>query len=121
MGGDGFTADPERLAARAAEFDDLVDRARRIVDGLTRSLDEGPEPWGRDAVGRAFAAAHVDPATRTRETLEELPAALGGLGTAFAEAAEAYRAADRAASETVSGAADTGSAGTGPAGTGSTG
>ncbi len=116
MSGDGFTADPDRLAAGAAELDELADRARRIVDGLTRTLDEAPEPWGRDGVGRAFAAAHVDPATRTRETLEELPEALGGLGAAFAEAAEAYRAADRTAGAAVSGAADTGSPGTGSAG-----
>jgi hypothetical protein len=92
--GGGFAVDPEKLAAHAAEFAGLADRACAISAALHRALAEAGTPWGTDAVGQSFAAAHTGPATAALEGLGALPDGLGAIGAGFAAAAGSYRAVD---------------------------
>ncbi|WP_024877802.1 PE domain-containing protein [Saccharomonospora piscinae] len=99
--GDGFGVDTGGLAARADEFAALADRARAVVRRLAEELDAVPAPWGGDAVGRGFAAAHGEPAARARELLEHLPGEFERFGGTLAEAATAYESAESGAAEAV--------------------
>jgi uncharacterized protein YukE len=91
-------ADVERLAARAAEFDEHAQRARNLADDLRAALD-GPAPWGNDDIGRRFADQHADAAEQTVQRLTDLSAKLADMGSAFAKAARTYRATDGASAD----------------------
>lgn len=101
----GFTADADRLAHRSADFAALADRARRIADDLRAALEAAEAPWGRDAVGTSFAAAHAEPAERSRALVDTLAEGLGSVGARFAAAAVEYRDADADASAGLEGSA----------------
>ncbi|WP_199433996.1 hypothetical protein [Qaidamihabitans albus] len=103
----GFGVDADRLGARAAEFTGLAERAGRVSAELRRALAETGTPWGGDAVGRSFAAAHAEPAAELLARLDALAGELHDVGGRFADAAGAYRAGDERASGDVT---DAGSA-----------
>ncbi|HVV13186.1 hypothetical protein [Amycolatopsis sp.] len=100
----GFEADVERLAARAKEFDGLVERAGQIAADLGRALEGAEKAWGDDPVGRSFAAAHAEPAAETAERVRRLAGGLGEVGGTFADAAKQYRAGDTAAGDSITNA-----------------
>ncbi|MEU6643779.1 hypothetical protein ABZ863_14670 [Saccharomonospora sp. NPDC046836] len=102
----GFEVDAERLGAQAGEFEALAERAARIVADL-RAAVEG-SPWGADAVGQSFRDAHEAPVAAVLGRFGDLPSGLGDLGARFADAAVAYRAADSAAADDVTGAGSAG-------------
>ncbi|HJQ45759.1 MAG TPA: hypothetical protein VJT49_13395 [Amycolatopsis sp.] len=101
----GFDTDVDRLAARARDFDGLVERAGTIAADLDRALDGAEAAWGDDVVGKSFAAAHAGPAGATADRSHGLAAGLREVGDSFGEAARRYRAADSGAVDSVSGAA----------------
>jgi uncharacterized protein YukE len=97
--GQGFGADVDRLGAEAAELGELAERARRIVASLREVLDEAPAPWGGDAVGESFGAAHERPAAAALEHLDGVATGLDEFGARFAAAAREYQAADEDAAD----------------------
>ncbi|EIE97605.1 type VII secretion target [Saccharomonospora glauca] len=97
----GFGIDAHGLDARAGEFATLAERVRAVAGELADVLDATPTPWGSDAVGESFAAGHVEAAERTREQLARLAGEFEEFGTALAEAAKAYVAADTTAADEV--------------------
>jgi hypothetical protein len=99
----GFEADVERLTARAKDFDGFVARAGQISADLDQAL--GGAPWGDDAVGQSFAAAHAGPATETADRLRGLAAGLGGVGGSFAEAARRYASGESGSRDSITDAA----------------
>ncbi|MFF5990340.1 WXG100 family type VII secretion target [Prauserella flavalba] len=107
-GGPGFEVDAERLGAHAAEFEGLAERAARIAADLRACLEDGPAPWGSDAVGQSFAEAHEGPSSAVLGALGELAGGLGDMGSRFSSAAGTYRSADADAAGELS---DAGSAG----------
>ncbi|HEX2130595.1 MAG TPA: hypothetical protein VHH15_03480 [Actinophytocola sp.] len=98
-GSTGFTADPDRLASQAGQFDDLAGRVEAIHRTLADSLTAAGECWGADAVGQSFGAAHVTPADTTLTQLSSLTSRLGGVGTRFAGTAATYTGTDEGAVE----------------------
>ncbi|PXY32356.1 hypothetical protein [Prauserella muralis] len=101
--GEGFEVDAERLGTHAAEFDGLAERASRITARL-RDVVAGAAPWGGDAVGRSFAAAHTGPANDALDRLGGLAGGLAEVGASFSAAAGAYQTADDSAADDVTGA-----------------
>lgn len=93
----GFAVETGALARHAEEFGPLAERASRIAAELRQVLDEEGHPWGGDAVGQSFAAAHAAPAAEAGERLDGLATELADIGARFADAAAAYRSADEAA------------------------
>ncbi|PRX44323.1 excreted virulence factor EspC (type VII ESX diderm) [Prauserella shujinwangii] len=104
---DGFEVDADRLGRHAGEFEALAERAARVAEELRRALDATGEPWGADAVGRSFAAAHAEPAAGALDRLRRLPDDLAGVGERFTAAAAAYRAGDERAVSDVTDAGRT--------------
>lgn len=105
--GEGFEVDAERLGAHAGEFEGLAERAGRIAARLRESVADAA-PWGGDAVGASFAAAHTGPANDTLQRLSGLAGGLGEVGASFSSAAGAYRAAEQSAIGDVTGAGSAG-------------
>lgn len=99
MSTDGFAADPETLAARAGQFDDLADRVDAIHRTLAENLAAAGPCWGTDAVGRSFDAAHTGPSEGTLAELSALTGRLGGVGTRLTGTATTYTAVDDGAGE----------------------
>lgn len=94
---DGFSADAQRLAGQAAQFEPLSGRLNAIHRGLTDAL--GGTPWGSDAVGQSFSSVHADPADDVVTRLSSLSARLGSVGTRLVDSAGTYRAVDASAIE----------------------
>ncbi|WP_433663166.1 type VII secretion target [Nocardia sp. CA-128927] len=46
---------PEGLRRAATEFDDVADRAKKVLDALKGSSESKGEPWGDDHAGEKFA------------------------------------------------------------------
>lgn len=88
----GFSADADRIGARSRDFGDHAQRARKVAETLQSSV--GEQPWGDDAVGQSFAAAHAAPAERALQLLGGLGGELDAMGAKFAGAAQTYRAVD---------------------------
>ena len=101
----GFEVDVDRLAARAKDFDGLVERAGKISADLDRALDGAATAWGDDVVGQSFSAAHAAPATETADTVRGLAGGLGEVGGSFGEAARRYQAGESGAVESIGDAA----------------
>ncbi|GAA1990445.1 hypothetical protein [Amycolatopsis minnesotensis] len=99
----GFSADTERGARRAKEFDDLSRRAHAIADELDRVLDGAESAWGSDAVGEGFKAAHADRAAEAAARIRALGTSLGEAGTSFGAAFTRLRAADEDAAARLPG------------------
>lgn len=97
----GFEADVDRLSAHAKDFGPLADRAARISAELEQAL--GDAPWGDDAVGRSFAAAHTAPADEAMTGLKGLSGGLADAGGSFGDAARRYQASDSAAAHAIKG------------------
>jgi uncharacterized protein YukE len=97
----GFEADADRLAARAKDFDGLVDSAARIAAELDRALTGAEQAWGDDLVGRSFAASHAAPSRAVADQVRNLPGSLREVGDSFGEAARRYRAEDSAAAQSI--------------------
>lgn len=92
---DGFDVDPDELAARAGQFDGLVDQLDTIQRDLSDALASIPHAcWGNDAVGQSFAAAHTGPADATLGRLARLSEQLGSVGTRFTDTATEYVSSD---------------------------
>lgn len=98
-----FRADHEALAARAAVFDDLADRAAAITGELQAALDLAGRCWGEDGVGRSFAAGHEAAAAAALARLDALPAELRDVGQRFAATAATYLDVERATEDTLRG------------------
>lgn len=96
---DGFTVDPERLAAQAGQLDDLVGRVDRIHRTLADSLSATGRCWGGDAVGQSFEDAHAAPADGTMTNLSSLTERLGGVGSRLVDTATTYTGTDEGAVE----------------------
>ncbi|HEY0449866.1 hypothetical protein [Actinophytocola sp.] len=92
---DGYTADAERLATEAGQFDGLAGRVGAIHRTLTETLAENGRCWGADAVGQSFGSAHAGPADATVTQLGSLPEQLGGVGARFAGTAAQYTSDDQ--------------------------
>lgn len=90
----GFQADADRLAAGAAEFPALAERAGTIHRELSDTLSSIGACWGTDETGQSFAAAHVAPADETLGRLGSLSDQLGDVGTRFAGTGAAYHDLD---------------------------
>ncbi|MGH3432681.1 MAG: hypothetical protein ACRDQB_07580 [Thermocrispum sp.] len=98
---EGYTADADRIGARARDFGEHAERARQVAQNLRSALESGASgaPWGGDAVGQSFAGAHAGPADRTLQQLSGLSGEFDAIGTDFTGAAETYRSTDSAAAE----------------------
>ncbi|OLF04276.1 hypothetical protein BLA60_41495 [Actinophytocola xinjiangensis] len=96
---DGYAANPDRLAAEGARFDDLAGRVGQIHRTLADALSATGECWGTDAVGASFADAHAAPAETTLTALSSLTESLGAVGTRFTATGTAYTGAEDAAVE----------------------
>ncbi|KAA8884323.1 hypothetical protein F3087_34470 [Nocardia colli] len=46
---------PEGLRRAATEFDDVADRAKKVLDRLKSASESKGEPWGHDHAGEKFA------------------------------------------------------------------
>lgn len=101
MNAPGFHVDVEQLAARAKEFDGLVERAGTIAANLDRALDGADAAWGNDLAGQSFAAAHGGPAAEAAGQLRGLAGGLGGVRGTFADVAATFRAGEAEATEAV--------------------
>jgi hypothetical protein len=99
MHGDGFEADAEQLAGKAAQFEPLVGRLSAIHRQLVDALSADGACWGADTVGHSFAAAHTGPADDTVTSLLTLPDRLGSVGTRLSASATTYGAVDAGAVE----------------------
>lgn len=100
----GFSADTERGAGRAKEFDELSRRAHAIADELDRVLDGAESAWGSDAVGESFQAAHGHRAAEAAARIRALGTSLGEAGTSFGSAFTRLRTADEDAAAQLPGA-----------------
>ncbi|QWF79311.1 hypothetical protein [Amycolatopsis sp. CA-230715] len=100
----GFSADVERGAGRAKEFDDLSRRAHAIADELDRALDGAESAWGSDAVGESFKAAHAGHAAEAAARIRALGTSLGEAGASFGESFTKLRTADEDAADRLPGA-----------------
>jgi hypothetical protein len=105
-GFDGFDVDADRLAARAAEFPGLAERAGAIHRELSDALATVGPCWGTDSVGQSFAAAHVESADATLGALGSLPSRLGEVGTRFGDTGAAYRDLDSRGAQHLTAADD---------------
>ncbi|HEX5121560.1 MAG TPA: hypothetical protein VFW65_40785 [Pseudonocardiaceae bacterium] len=94
MANQGFQADPEAMARRAADFPGYADRLGAIHDELTSALAAAGQCWGDDAAGQSFAAGHVHPADDTLGRLAALPGQVSDVGDRFTETATGYQQAD---------------------------
>lgn len=99
MHGDGFEADAEQLAGKAAQFEPLVSRLSTIHRQLADALSADGACWGTDTVGESFAAAHTGPADDTVTRLLTLPDRLGSVGARLSASATTYGAVDAGAVE----------------------
>lgn len=88
----GFSADADRIGARSRDFGDHAQRARKVAESLQAGV--GDQPWGDDAVGQSFAAAHSGPAEKALQLLTGLGGELDAMGAKFADAAQTYRVVD---------------------------
>ena len=95
----GFSADADRLTARAGDFPQLAEQAGGIHRELSDTLTGLGACWGADRVGQSFAAAHTAPSDETLAGLRALPDRLGSVGTRFADTATAYRDQDTAGAQ----------------------
>lgn len=91
---DGYTADAERLASEAGQFEGLAGRVAAIHRTLSEALAQDGACWGADAVGESFGAVHVGPADATMSRLGSLSEQLGGVGTRFSATAARYTSDD---------------------------
>jgi hypothetical protein len=101
----GLEADVDRLAARAGDFDTLVERAGKISADLDSALEGAEAAWGDDAVGTSFAAAHAGRAGETADGVRGLAGGLREFGGSVREAARRYHAVDAEAGESIGEAA----------------
>jgi len=101
----GFRADPDRLAARARDFQGLAETAEAIVAELTGELEAAGRCWGSDDVGQSFAATHVAAADDALRRLGALGGQLADVGVRFTDLARSYRDADDSGARAI-GAAD---------------
>lgn len=95
----GFEADAGRIGARAQDFADHAERARKVAETLQGALESAEQAWGDDAVGQSFAAGHAEPARLALQLLGGLGPELDGMGAKFAGAAGTYRAVDESAED----------------------
>lgn len=93
--GEGYRAEVERLAERAARFDGLAERAGAIHRDLADRLAALGPCWGADQVGASFAAGHAAPAEATLGALGALPDKLGDVGARFTGTATGYAEGER--------------------------
>jgi hypothetical protein len=91
MHADGYEADVERLAGKAAQFEPLAGRVSAIHRQLVDALAADGPCWGADPVGQSFAAAHTGPADDAVTALLTLPDRLGSVGTRLSASASTYR------------------------------
>jgi hypothetical protein len=91
MHADGYEADAEQLAGKAAQFEPLVGRLSAIHRQLADALSADGVCWGGDDVGHSFAAAHAGPADDTVADLLTLPDRLGSVGTRLSASATTYQ------------------------------
>lgn len=90
----GFHSDLENLSARAGEFADHAERAKRVATSLRQVIESAGACWGEDEIGRRFAAAHHAPADAALASVEEIPGRLLEMGEGLAATADTTRAAD---------------------------
>lgn len=87
----GFSADDEQLGTRAGDFPAHARRADEVARTLREALAGSGAPWGNDAVGASFAAAHTGAASEALAAVNAIGGDLGDLGTRFGAAASTYR------------------------------
>lgn len=98
---DGWSADVERVAKHARDFDTHAERATRIANALRDALDATGTPWGSDEVGSSFDATHRAAADDTLALVTGLSDTLGRMGTRLADAATSYQAIDDAGADDI--------------------
>ncbi|MPY77461.1 MAG: hypothetical protein GEV04_02995 [Actinophytocola sp.] len=98
---DGWSADVERVAKHAHDFDTHAQRATRIANALRDALDATGAPWGSDEVGSSFDATHRSAADSALALFTGLGDTLGRMGARLADAAKTYQATDDAGADDV--------------------
>lgn len=98
---DDWSADVERVAKHARDFDAHAERATRIANTLRDALDATGTPWGSDEVGSSFDATHRAAADATLAVITGLSDTLGQTGTRLADAATSYQAIDDAGADDI--------------------
>ncbi|MPY97463.1 MAG: PE domain-containing protein [Actinophytocola sp.] len=96
---DGWSADVERVAKHARDFDTHAERATRIANALGDALGATGTPWGSDEVGSRFDATHRASADATLALITGLSDTLGRTGARLADAATSYQAIDDAGAD----------------------
>ncbi|GAA5128124.1 hypothetical protein [Haloechinothrix salitolerans] len=91
---DGWSANVERVAKHARDFDTHAERATRIANTLRDALDTTGAPWGSDEVGSSFDATHRAAADSALALITGLGDTLGRMGARLADAATTYQATD---------------------------
>lgn len=86
--------DPTALLAAAPALGGLGEDLDGVLGRLARSLDAVGECWGADTTGQAFAEQYLPVATRARQLLPQLGAAVRGVGDAISEVATTSQATD---------------------------
>lgn len=98
---DGWSADVERVAKHARDFDTHAERATRIANTLRDALGVTGTPWGADEVGSNFDATHRAAADATLAVITGLGDTLGRMGIRLADGATTYQAIDDAGADAL--------------------
>lgn len=96
---DGWSADVDRVAKHARDFDMHAERATRIANALRDALDATGAPWGADDVGGNFDATHRAAADSALALITGLGDTLGQMGARLADAATTYESTDDAGAD----------------------
>lgn len=89
---DGFSAEHHEIARHAKRFDDHAARAESVHKELLEAVASAP--WGTDAIGRAFGAAHDQQAQEVLDQIGGLHGALGEHGRKLGAAAKNYESTE---------------------------
>lgn len=88
----GFSAEHHEIARHAKRFDEHAARAEGVHKQLRDALDA--TPWGSDAIGQAFAAAHDQQAQDVLNQIGALHSSLAEHGRKLGHAAKNYESTE---------------------------